>query len=63
MVPRVQPMCSSDFAGGFPATNNGVDFGLVRMQTASVRLDWQHTSVIAGQDSLFISPLSPAAIL
>jgi hypothetical protein len=50
-----------DFAGGFPATNNGVDFGLVRMQTASVRLDWQHTSVIAGQDSLFISPLSPTA--
>ena len=50
-----------DFAGGFPATNNGVDFGLVRMQTASVRLDWQHTSVIAGQDSLFISPLSPTS--
>ncbi len=50
-----------DFAGGFPATNNGVNFGLVRMQTASVRLDWQHTSVIAGQDSLFISPLSPTS--
>ncbi len=50
-----------DFAGGFPATNNGVNFGLVRLQTASVRLDWQHTSVIAGQDSLFISPLSPTS--
>jgi prefoldin subunit 5 len=50
-----------DFAGGFPATNNGVNFGIVRMQTASVRLDWQHTSVIAGQDSLFISPLSPTS--
>jgi hypothetical protein len=50
-----------DFAGGFPATPNGVDFGLVRMQTASVRLDWQNTSVIAGQDSLFISPLSPTS--
>jgi hypothetical protein len=50
-----------DFAGGFPATNNGVDFGLVRLQTASVRLDWQHTSMIAGQDSLFISPLSPTS--
>jgi len=33
----------------------------VRLQTASVRLDWQHTSVIAGQDSLFISPLSPTS--
>jgi len=50
-----------DFAGGFPSTPNGVSFGLVRMQTASVRLDWQHTSVIAGQDSLFISPLSPTS--
>jgi hypothetical protein len=50
-----------DFAGGFPSTPNGVDFGLVRLQTASVRFDWQHTSVIAGQDSLFISPLSPTS--
>ena len=50
-----------DFAGGFPTTGNGVNFGIVRMQTASLRLDWQHTSVIAGQDSLFISPLSPTS--
>ena len=50
-----------DFAGGFPAAPNGVNFGLVRLQTASVRLDWEHTSVIAGQDSLFISPLSPTS--
>ena len=50
-----------DFSGGFPSTPNGVDFGLVRLQTASVRLDWEHTSVIAGQDSLFISPLSPTS--
>jgi len=50
-----------DFAGGFPSTPNGVNFGIVRMQTASMRLDWQHTSVIAGQDSLFISPLSPTS--
>jgi hypothetical protein len=50
-----------DFAGGFPSTPNGVDFGIVRMQTASLRLDWKNTSVIAGQDSLFISPLSPTS--
>jgi hypothetical protein len=50
-----------DFAGGFPTTPNGVDFGIVRMQTASLRLDWKNTSVIAGQDSLFISPLSPTS--
>ena len=50
-----------DFFGGFPATNNGVSFGVARLQTASLRLDWKNTSVIAGQDSLFISPLSPTS--
>ncbi|HXM65237.1 MAG TPA: hypothetical protein VN911_00790 [Candidatus Acidoferrum sp.] len=50
-----------DFAGGFPATPNGVNFGIARLQTASLRLDWKDTSVIAGQDSLFISPLSPTS--
>jgi hypothetical protein len=50
-----------DFAGGFPATGNGVNFGIVRLQTANLRLDWQHTSVVAGQDSLFVSPLSPTS--
>jgi hypothetical protein len=50
-----------DFAGGFPSTGNGVDFGIVRLQTASLRLDWDRTSVVAGQDSLFISPLSPTS--
>jgi len=50
-----------DFAGGFPATGNGVNFGIVRLQTANVRFDWEHTSVIAGQDSLFLSPLSPTS--
>jgi len=50
-----------DFAGGIPATPNGVEFGVVRMKTASLRFDWDHTSVVAGQDSLFISPLSPTS--
>ena len=50
-----------DFAGGFPATGNGANFGIVRLQTANLRFDWEHTSVVAGQDSLFISPLSPTS--
>lgn len=50
-----------DFAGGFPATGNAVNFGTVRLQTASLRFDWDKTSVVAGQDSLFISPLSPTS--
>jgi len=50
-----------DFAGGFPAIGNGVNSGIARLQTASVRLDWEQTSVVAGQDALFISPLSPTS--
>lgn len=50
-----------DFAGGFAGTGNGVNFGVARLQTASVRFDWEHTSIVAGQDALFISPLSPTS--
>lgn len=50
-----------DFGGGFPSTPNGVDFGIARLQTASLRLDWKQTSIVGGQDSLFISPLSPTS--
>ena len=42
-----------DFSGGFPQTYNGVNFGLVRLRIASLRLDWDHTSIVAGQDNLF----------
>jgi hypothetical protein len=50
-----------DFAGGFPVTGNGVNFGVVRLQTGNLRFDWEHTTVVAGQDSLFLSPLSPTS--
>ncbi|HMI51218.1 MAG TPA: hypothetical protein VK525_06885 [Candidatus Saccharimonadales bacterium] len=51
-----------DFAGGFPLTPNGVSSGIARLRTGTIRFDWASTSVIAGQDSLFISPLSPSSI-
>ena len=51
-----------DFGGGFPAgALDGVNTGLVRLRTASVRMDWQNTSIVAGQDNLFISPNSPTS--
>jgi regulator of replication initiation timing len=51
-----------DFGGGFPlAALDGINTGLVRLRTANMRLDWEHTSLIVGQDSLFISPLSPTS--
>jgi len=50
-----------DFGGGFPATDNGVNSGLARLRTATIRLDWKDTSVVAGQDGLFISPQAPTS--
>ena len=51
-----------DFAGGFPQTQNGTSFGIMRLRTGVVRFDWKDTSVIGGQDSLFFAPLSPTSI-
>ena len=51
----------ADFAGGFPNTWNGVNSGIFRLRTASIRMDWEHTSVLVGQDNLFLSPLSPTS--
>jgi len=51
-----------DFGGGFPAgALDGVNTGIVRLRTASLRMDWQNTSIVAGQDNLFISPNSPTS--
>jgi regulator of replication initiation timing len=51
-----------DFGGGFPVgALDGVNTGLVRMRTATVHLDWESSSLVAGQDGLFLSPLSPTS--
>jgi hypothetical protein len=51
-----------DFAGGFPNTPNGSWMGLIRMRTATLRLDWANTSIVAGQDRLFFVPLTPSSL-
>lgn len=51
----------ADFAGGFPNAPNGVTLGLFRLRTATMHLDWAHTSVVAGQDAPFFSALSPTS--
>ncbi len=50
-----------DFAGGFPIAPNGVNQGLVRLRTGTMRLDWKKTSVVAGQDGLFFAPQTPTS--
>lgn len=51
-----------DFAGGFPAAPDGTTLGIARLRTGTVRLDWARTSIVAGQDAPFISPLSPTSL-
>lgn len=51
-----------DFAGGFPNAPNGVSFGLARLRTGTVRVAWPNTTLIAGQDVPFFSPLSPSSL-
>jgi len=51
-----------DFAGGFADLPNGISMGLMRLRTGTIRMDWANTSIIAGQDSLFFSPLSPTSL-
>ncbi len=50
-----------DLAGGFPSVPNGINSGLARLRTATLRMDWTNTSVVAGQDAIFFSPNSPTS--
>ena len=50
-----------DLAGGFPSVPNGINSGLMRLRTATMRMDWENTSLVVGQDGLFISPNSPTS--
>ena len=50
-----------DLAGGFPQTLNGVNSGILRLRTGTVRLDWERTSLVGGQDSIFFAPGSPTS--
>ena len=51
----------ADFFGEFPETINGSSSGALRVRTATVRLDWDRTSLVAGQDDLFFSPSYPTS--
>jgi hypothetical protein len=50
-----------DLAGGFPPVPNGINSGLMRLRTATMRMDWTNTSVVVGQDGIFFSPNSPTS--
>ena len=59
---RTSADISMDFAGGFAQAPNGAVMGIPRFRTGTMRFDWSNTSLIAGQDRLFISPLAPTSL-
>ncbi|HEV2178306.1 MAG TPA: hypothetical protein VGW33_14065 [Terriglobia bacterium] len=59
---RTSAQVQFDFFGGFPSSPDGIAAGIVRLRTATARFDWPKTSVVAGQDAPFFSPLSPTSL-
>ncbi len=58
---RTKADLQMDMAGGFAQTLNGVNSGILRLRTGTMRMDWEHTSLVAGQDAIFFSPGSPTS--
>ena len=61
MGARTSGSLNFDAGGGFPSTSNGVNMGLVRLRTATLRLDWKDTDVVLGQEQLFFQPNMPTS--
>jgi hypothetical protein len=51
-----------DFAGDTVEDANGALMGQIRLRTATFRMDWENTSLVAGQDALFFAPLAPTSL-
>jgi hypothetical protein len=51
-----------DFFGTPGNPQLAASYGAVRLRTAAMRMDWQRTSIVVGQDAPFISPLSPTSV-
>ena len=59
---KLTALMESDFFGGFPSIGVGETFGVVRLRLAYVRLQWQQTGVLAGQDWTIFAPNNPVSI-
>ena len=58
---RIRADLQLDLAGGFASVPNGVNSGILRLRTGTMRMDWTNTSVVVGQDGIFFSPNSPTS--
>jgi hypothetical protein len=58
---RASGSISVDFAGGFPRRPYGITAGILRMREAKFNLDWKNDSLMIGQETPAVSPLSPTS--
>src|SRR5262249_31089445 len=58
---RISGDTQFDFAGG-TANEYSTPVGLLRLRTGVVRMAWPKTTIVAGQDAPFFSPLSPTSV-
>lgn len=59
---RVGGVIEADFFGGFPTVGIGENFGVVRIRSANVKLDWEKTSLTLGQDWMPFAPVNPTSL-
>ncbi len=59
---KVSGVAEADFFGGFPAIGIGENMGVVRLRLANARIDWEHTTLVVGQDWMVFAPASPISI-
>lgn len=59
---NLKAIVEADFFGGFPSIGVGENFGVVRLRLANVRLDWEKTSLVVGQDWMVFAPNSPKSL-
>jgi hypothetical protein len=59
---RVDADAQFDFAGTGSANSYDTPIGLLRLRTGVVRMTWPKTTIAAGQDAPFFSPLSPTSV-
>jgi hypothetical protein len=52
-----------DFFGGVPTTYGGSNSGLAELRLARFRMDWKHTSFVAGLDYPFFAPNQPTSYM
>jgi len=59
---NVKGVVEADFYGGLPSVGVGENMGVLRLRLAHVRLDWEKTSFLIGQDWVLFAPNSPTSL-